>query len=100
MQIERIQNVTRDEYQVLETIKTDQIPLYEKAAELTGYKVTVTAQEGENFTFWIDHFRLGRTVIRPGYVGVSIESPVGQRNYHPFWETYKALKAASTDQNP
>ncbi len=90
------------------------LPLYEQAANQTGYKVSVKAKEGENFTFSsteqeikthihdglvelregdISDSNFDRTAkIAPVMVGISIEAPEGKKDYTEFWKTYEALK--------
>lgn len=87
---------------VSNVIKSDELSLYEQAAQKTGFELSVKAREGQPHTFWFGRGgweeKLMRTVtIGKDFLGINITRPVGQKDHSAFWAEYRKLQAA---QNP
>ncbi len=83
----------------------DRLSQYEQAAANSGYKVTVIAREGENYTSWTplkdaSGMRTGgwtpiTEVVMPGRIAIAIEKSEDQISHSPFWRAYEALTPES-----
>ena len=94
-------------WQVSANTSLDNLPLYQQAAEQTGFAVTIVAREGEPFSFDrpIFVFRDGRRTatgqtkpatitMEPGRIGITIRKPSGNGDFSPFWKKFGELRAA------
>lgn len=84
---------------ITEVIKEGKLPLYEEAAEQTGYGVEVIARVGEEFLLEDkDNGILKGTFhtvkVEPGFVRIGITRPLGQEiaDSTPFWDAVKELE--------
>lgn len=75
----------------------DELPLYEQAAQNTGFGLSVSAREGQPHTFRHrgEHGEMEmKTVIIPaGRLGITVRRLAEQKDHSAFWKEYKKLEA-------
>lgn len=92
------------------TISAGTLSLYAMAAKTTGFKLSVVAGPGEEFTFWHEardnagmHPRekeqsgFRTVIVQDGHLGINILKPVGEIDHARFGKEYERLRS---EQNP
>jgi hypothetical protein len=114
---EKLRDVNKGEVKkptVDTVVGAKELSLYQEAAAITGYTVSVLAKEGQDFTHWIEKSKGGENRERmkiergervqvtrkltPGEVAISIKPPQGAIDHSPFWDAYRALQPTPTKQ--
>lgn len=110
--VDKVNETNRNSNVVTSMIREGDLPLYEQAGLLSGYRVTVDARAGETARFLDRGIQSSgdskkytgsswRSLIVPQgqvHVQITTSDPVQNKDHEPFWRTLNELRQARSPQ--